>query len=73
VIAYHAGTKLEKDGLTARGGRVLGITAVADTLEQAVSKAYAAVPDYLFYEAHYRTDIGKTALAYLTASREGEE
>ena len=28
VIAYHAGTKLEKDGLTARGGRVLGITAV---------------------------------------------
>ncbi|MDE7280796.1 MAG: phosphoribosylamine--glycine ligase, partial [Ruminiclostridium sp.] len=63
VYVYHAGTKLEKVKYLTSGGRVLGVTATDETLQGALDKAYAAVKDISFEKAHYRTDIGKKALA----------
>lgn len=59
VRVYHAGTALDENGrpVTA-GGRVLGVTAVADSLPAALEKAYAAVGDIRFQDAHHRRDIG---------------
>lgn len=60
AIVYHAGTKLENSKLLTNGGRVLGVTAKADTLDEALDKAYEAVKKINFEGAHYRTDIGRT-------------
>ncbi|MBQ4346093.1 MAG: phosphoribosylamine--glycine ligase [Oscillospiraceae bacterium] len=62
AAVYHAGTLLEDDVFYTNGGRVLGVTAGADTLEDALAKAYAAVREISFEAAHWRTDIGKRAL-----------
>ena len=62
ALVYYAGAKI-KDGKTVTGGgRVLGVTATADSLENAISKAYANVPYISFQNAFYRKDIGKRAL-----------
>lgn len=63
AAVYHAGTLLQDDVFYTNGGRVLGVTAQADTLENALAKAYAAVDDISFEAAHWRTDIGRRALA----------
>lgn len=60
AIVYHAGTKYENGKFYTNGGRVLGVTATADTLDEALEKAYAAVGKISFEGAHYRHDIGKT-------------
>lgn len=60
AIVYHAGTKLDGDKMLTNGGRVLGVTAKADTLDEALDKAYKAVKKIDFENAHYRTDIGRT-------------
>ena len=57
---FHAGTKLEKGRFYTNGGRVLGVTAEAPTLDEALEKAYRAVSKISFEGAHYRKDIGKT-------------
>ena len=62
VTVYHAGTKLVDGKLVTSGGRVLGVTAMGDTLEKALEKSYAAVKKITFDGAHYRKDIGKKAL-----------
>ena len=62
VTVYHAGTKLQDNKLVTSGGRVLGITALGDTLENALKKSYDAVEKIHFEGAHYRRDIGKRAL-----------
>lgn len=59
AIVYHAGTKYENGKFYTNGGRVLGITAVAPTLDEALKKAYSAVDKINFDGAHYRHDIGK--------------
>lgn len=59
---YHAGTKLENGKFLTSGGRVLGVTSTADTLQAALDKSYAAVKEITFEKAHYRSDIGKKAL-----------
>lgn len=59
---YHAGTKLENGKFLTSGGRVLGVTSTADTLQTALDKSYAAVKEISFEKAHYRSDIGKKAL-----------
>lgn len=66
VQVYHAGTSRTADGrvLTA-GGRVLGVTAIGDTLAQAVKAAYEAAEKIHFEGAHKRMDIGQKALATL--------
>lgn len=60
---YVAGAKIADGSLVTAGGRVLGVTATADTLENAVKAAYEIVPHITFENAYYRTDIGAKALA----------
>lgn len=62
AYVYHAGTKLENGKFFTSGGRVLGVTAVADNLKEALAKSYSAVREIDFDKAHYRKDIGKRAL-----------
>ena len=59
---YVAGAKMQGGKLLTSGGRVLGVTEVAPSLSEAVSKAYAAVKNVKFENAYYRNDIGKKAL-----------
>ena len=59
---YVAGAKLDGGKLLTAGGRVLGVTETADTLENAVKKAYETVGTVHFENAYYRKDIGKKAL-----------
>ena len=60
ATVFHAGTKKDEQGniLTA-GGRVLGVTATAPSLEEAIAAAYAAAKPITFQDMHFRTDIGK--------------
>ena len=60
---YVAGAKLADGKLLTSGGRVLGVTATADTLADAVQEAYRLVGETHFENAYYRKDIGKRALA----------
>ena len=62
VVVFHAGTA-EKDGqVVATGGRVLGITAIADTLQGAIDQAYQAVGKISWQDCFNRKDIGQKAL-----------
>jgi len=64
VALFHAGTSTNEAGeLVAVGGRVLNVTAVGDTLKQAVDRAYAAVDTMDWPEGVYRRDIAWRALA----------
>lgn len=58
VTLYHAGTKFEGGKLVTAGGRVLGVTAVADTIDKARTLAYKAVDSINFEGKHFRKDIG---------------
>ncbi len=58
---YVAGAVLEGETLKTSGGRVLGVTAIGDTLEEAIDSAYAKVKTVSFDNAFYRNDIGKKA------------
>ncbi|MGN1080543.1 MAG: phosphoribosylamine--glycine ligase [Acutalibacteraceae bacterium] len=60
---YVAGAKQENGKLVTSGGRVLGVTAAADTLENAIDAAYEKVGRIHFNNAYFRKDIGKRALA----------
>ena len=60
---YFAGAKDADGQLVTAGGRVLGITAVAETLKDAINSSYDNVKKVHFDHAHYRTDIGQRALA----------
>ena len=65
-FVYHAGTKLSEDGkFLTNGGRVIGVTAKGETLQQALDKAYDGVSRINFENAHYRKDIGQRALKAL--------
>ena len=58
ATVYHAGT-VQKDGkFFTAGGRVLGVTACGETLQEALQKAYDGVHRIHFEGAHFRTDIG---------------
>ena len=60
---YVAGAKLEDGKLLTSGGRVTGTTAVADTLEEAISQAYKLADGVQFEKAYRRSDIGQRGLA----------
>ena len=62
VTVYHAGTKDADGRLVTNGGRVLGITAIGDTLQEAVNRSYAAVAKISYDNKIFRTDIAKKAL-----------
>lgn len=59
ATVFHAGTKLADHDIVTNGGRVLGVTAKAESLEKALEQAYQAVKKIDFEGAEYRTDIGK--------------
>lgn len=60
VVVFHSGTKLNAgDQLVTNGGRVLGVSAIGDTLNEAIATAYAGVFKINFTGMQYRKDIGK--------------
>ena len=61
-IIYVAGAKKDRDKLLSSGGRVLGVTATAPTLKEAVDKAYALTAKVKFDNGFCRKDIGRRAL-----------
>ncbi len=58
ALVFHAGTKKQDGKFLTNGGRVLGVTAVAPTLRQAVDRAYQAAEPVSFEKMHFRRDIG---------------
>lgn len=60
ATVYHAGTAYKDGKFYTNGGRVLGVTATGDSLDEALEKAYSAVSKISFEGAHFRKDIGKT-------------
>jgi len=67
VTVFHAGTALADNRLVAKGGRVLAVTAVADTFANARARAYRAVDQIDFADGFHRRDIGWRELARETA------
>jgi phosphoribosylamine--glycine ligase len=65
VHVFHAGTKKQDEKILTNGGRVLGVTALGDTLESAISNAYTAVEKISWPHKYCRKDIGKKGLAYI--------
>lgn len=63
IVIFHAGTKInDRKNLLTNGGRVLGVSSVGNTLEEALGKAYKAIEKISFKGMQYRKDIGKKAL-----------
>jgi phosphoribosylamine--glycine ligase len=58
VTVFHAGTAVGDGGLVAKGGRVLAVTAIADTFANARARAYRAVDQIDFADGFHRRDIG---------------
>ena len=58
ALVFHAGTKRDGDRFVTAGGRVLGVTAVAENLDKSIEKAYSYVDMIHFENAHIRRDIG---------------
>ncbi len=58
ITVFHAGTKAVDGKVVTAGGRVLGVTAVAESLDAAIKKAYEGVEKVHFDKMHYRKDIG---------------
>jgi len=63
VTVFHAGTEFGDQGLMAKGGRVLAVTAVSDTFANARARAYRAVDQIDFADGFHRRDIGWRELA----------
>jgi len=62
---FHAGTKRQDKRIITNGGRVLGVTALGDTLELAIKRAYTVTEKISWENKYLRTDIGKKGLTYL--------
>jgi len=62
VVVFHAGTKKEGEKLVTSGGRVLGVTAYAENLKEALARAYEGISKIRFEGMQYRKDIGAKAL-----------
>lgn len=68
VTIFHAGTGLKGKTFTSNGGRVLGVTALGDTVSMAIEKAYKAVEKISWSKVHFRRDIGQKAVNRMTES-----
>ncbi|MGH7857151.1 MAG: phosphoribosylamine--glycine ligase [Candidatus Binatia bacterium] len=62
VVVFHAGTERRGGRLVTAGGRVLGVTALGESVRAAVERAYAAVAKISWDGMHYRRDIGRRAI-----------
>ena len=58
-MVFHAGTAEQDGRIVTNGGRVLGVTALGNALEDAIANAYAAAKPISFQDMHLRTDIGR--------------
>ena len=72
VLIFHAGTKRSNGQILTDGGRVLGVTAVGDSIPHAIREAYGAIAQITFDGAYYRRDIGARALEHLRRSSLGK-
>lgn len=71
VHLYHAGAKKTPDGLVSSGGRVLCVTALGETLEEARDAAYEELGKIRMPLAHYRKDIASRGLEHLSLEKKG--
>jgi phosphoribosylamine--glycine ligase len=62
VFVFHAGTALQDGNIVNAGGRILGITSLGETLQDAIDKAYTAVKMIQWDDCYFRKDIGQKAL-----------
>jgi phosphoribosylamine--glycine ligase len=62
VVVFHAGTKDVDGDIVTNGGRVLGVTALGDTIKHAKQRAYTAVGKIKFDGAYCRSDIADKAI-----------
>ena len=62
VVCFHAGTKSDGEKISTAGGRVFGLTAWANKLDEAVKRVYANIPKISFEGMQYRRDIAQRAL-----------
>jgi len=65
AYVFHAGTKIKNEKIMTNGGRVLGVTALGDTLDSAIKNAYSVTEKISWQNKYSRTDIGKKGLTYL--------
>ena len=68
-VVFHAGTNYVNGKVVTNGGRVLGVTALSDTVRGSITKAYKTVNLIKFKDMHYRKDIGKNALRRLRCKK----
>ncbi len=71
VVVFHAGTARRDEDIVCTGGRVLGVTAIAETLQLAVKNAYDAVAKISWQDCYFRRDIAGKALRRLGAPKVG--
>jgi len=64
VFAFHAGTKIADGKVVTNGGRVIALTALGNTIEEALAKSNEAAKNVTWQGRYYRTDIGKDLLQY---------
>ena len=64
-FVFHAGTKKEDENILSNGGRVLGVTALGLTLQNAIDNAYSACQKLDWKNKYHRNDIGKKGTSYL--------
>jgi phosphoribosylamine--glycine ligase len=62
VVIFHAGTMADQGGILGNGGRVLAVSAIGESLPEAVSRAYEAVDTIQWSDGFCRRDIGKKAI-----------
>ena len=65
AFVFHAGTKKQDDKIKSNGGRVLGVTALGSSLEDAINNAYDACNHIHWTNKYHRTDIGEKGLSNL--------
>ena len=65
AIVFHAGTKKQNNKILSNGGRVLGVTALGDTLNSAITNAYDATEQIVWSNKFLRKDIGQKGLSYI--------
>ncbi|MBI4010439.1 MAG: phosphoribosylamine--glycine ligase [Candidatus Aenigmarchaeota archaeon] len=68
AFVFHASTKKFNGNFITNGGRVLGVTALGNTIKDAINNVYDAVSKISWDDVHYRRDIGKKALKLTNSS-----
>ena len=57
-IIFHAGTKIKEEAIVTNGGRVLAVTSLADSIQEALDESYKTIDSIHFEKMNYRKDIG---------------